>query len=105
MRKKLYFVLFKIGIVYAYLYFMTQILGVGKISGTNYNFKEVVEVVLLAVGPYAISLFVKANNDTFLTADDKQEIKREYESYKTSRGENTSSLTLHTDDESTPLNH
>lgn len=104
MRKKLYFVLFKIGIVYAYLYFMTQILGVGKISGTNYNFKEVVEVVLLAVGPYAISLFVKANNDTFLTADDKQEIKREYESYKTSR-EHTSSLTLHTDDESTPLNH
>lgn len=104
MRKKLYFVLFKIGIVYAYLYFMTQILGVGKISGTNYNFKEVVEVVLLAVGPYAISLFVKANNDTFLTADDKQEIKREYESYKTAR-EHTSSLTLHTDDESTPLNH
>lgn len=104
MRKKLYFVLFKIGIVYAYLFFMTQILGVGKISGTNYNFKEVVEVVLLAVGPYAISLFVKANNNTFLTADDKQEIKREYESYKTSRREHPSSLTLHTDDESTSFN-
>lgn len=93
------------GIVYAYLYFMTQILGVGKISGTNYNFREVLEVVLLAVGPYAISLFVKANNDTFLTADDKQEIKREYESYKTPRREHPSSLPLHTYDESTPLNH
>lgn len=105
MRKKLYFVLYKMGIVYAYLYFMTQILGVGKISGTNYNFREVLEVVLLAVGPYAISLFVKANNDTFLTADDKQEIKREYESYKTPRREHPSSLPLHTYDESTPLNH
>lgn len=102
MRKKLYFVLFKIGIVCAYLIFMTQVLGVGKISGTNYNIKEVVDVVLLAVGPYAFFLFVKANNNTFLTDDDKQEIQREYESYKTPINEHSSSLTLYTNDESTP---
>lgn len=102
MRKKLYFVLFKIGIVCAYLIFMTQVLGVGKIAGTNYNIKEVVDVVLLAVGPYAFFLFVKANNDTFLTADDKQEIQRGYKFYKTSTKEHPSSLTLHTNDERTP---
>lgn len=82
---------------------MTQVLGVGKISITNYNFKEVVEVVLLAVGPYAFSLFVKVNNDTFLTVDDKQEIRREYESYITSRRGNSPSGTVHSYDERSRL--
>lgn len=82
---------------------MTQVLGVGKISLTIYNFKEVVEVVLLAVGPYAFSLFVKANNDTFFTVDDKQEISREYESYITSRRDHSPSGTVHTYDERSHL--
>lgn len=70
---------------------------------TNFTFTEVVEVVLSAVGPYVFSLFVKANNDTFLTVDVKQEIRREYESYITSRRGHSPSGTVHTYDERSHL--
>lgn len=86
MRKKIYFVLFKMGIIFAYLYFTIDILRGAQLSIaiTGYNVKDIVEVVLIAVGPYAISLFIKAKNDNFLTSDDKEEIKKEYISYMSS---------------------
>lgn len=102
-KKKLYFVFFKMGIVYAYLIFMTQVLGVGKISNYQFHLYRSCRVVLSAVGPYVFSLFVKANNDTFLTVDVKQEIRREYESYITSRRGHSPSGTVHTYDERSHL--
>lgn len=103
MRKKLYFVFFKMGTIFAYLYFTIEILRGAQLSINGYNVKDIVELVLVAVGPYAISLFMKAKNDNFLTFVDKQEIETEYKSYMRSRNEHSSSSRQHTIEESTPL--
>lgn len=78
------------GIIFAYLYFTIDVFRGTQLSLTGYNVQDTAELVLVAVSPYAISLFMKTRNDNFLTFDDKQEITKEYESYMISRNEHNS---------------
>lgn len=43
-----------------------------------------VEVLLLIIGPYAISLFLKVSKENFLTDENKREIRCAYDEFKKS---------------------
>lgn len=64
----------------------TYLTNTQSLTGTN--FKDMMEFMLIIIGPYAISVFLKANKDNFLTEENKSEIKTAYNAYK---GYNTGS--------------
>lgn len=80
-RKKLYFVFLKMGVISIYLWIVLQILDNDQLALTGYDIKDIVQIALAAIGPYAISLFLKGNNKSFLTDEDKNEIKKAYNQY------------------------
>lgn len=50
-------------------------------SLTGANFKDMLEFILIIIGPYAISVFLKASKDDFLTEENESEIKIAYNNY------------------------
>lgn len=48
---------------------------------TGTTFKDMLEFLLIIIGPYAISLFLKASNEDFLTDDNKAEIEKKYRAF------------------------
>lgn len=81
-RKKLYFVILKMAIISIYLYIVLQLLDDDQLALSRYDIKNIVEISLAAIGPYAISFFLKGNNETFLTENDKKEINQGYKEYR-----------------------
>lgn len=84
-RKILYFLYVKMIIVTMYLLITIEVLRDEPIPDAY--FQEMFVLVVAATGPYAISLFLKANKENYLSAKNKIEINREYNFY---RGENYS---------------
>lgn len=80
-KKKLYFVFFKLFVIFVYLLIVLQILDDDQLALSGYDIKDIIEVILVSIGPYAISFFLKGNNDNFLSDKNKLEIKREYNRY------------------------
>lgn len=50
-------------------------------SLTGPNFKDMMEFMLIIIGPYVISVFFKASKDDFLTEENESEIKIAYNNY------------------------
>lgn len=86
-RKRLYLLYVKVCIVTVYLYITIEVLRDEPIP--DFYFQEMFVLVVAASGPYAISLFMKANKDNYLSTKNKSEIEREYANYtnKTSNRE------------------
>lgn len=82
-KKKLYFVFFKLIVIFVYLLIVLQILDDDQLALSGYDIKDIIEVTLASIGPYAISFFLKGNNENFLSDENKLEIKREYDRYRT----------------------
>lgn len=80
MRKKLYFLYVKMFIVTMYL--LTTIAVLRDEPIPDFYFQEMFVLVAAATGPYAISFFLKANKENYLSAKNKDEIDREYELYR-----------------------
>lgn len=77
-RKKLYFMFLKMIVVFMYLFITIETFITNKSSLTGSSFKDILEFLLIIIGPYAISLFLKVNKEDFLTEENKTEIKNEY---------------------------
>lgn len=77
-RKKLYFMFLKMIVVFMYLFITIETFITNKSSLTGSSFKDMLEFLLIIIGPYAISLFLKVNKEDFLTEENKTEIKNEY---------------------------
>lgn len=77
-RKKLYFMFLKMIVVFMYLFITIETFITNKSSLTGSSFKDMLEFLLIIIGPYAISLFLKVNKEDFLTEENKTEIKKEY---------------------------
>lgn len=75
-RKRLYLLYVKVCIVTAYLLITIEVLRDEPIP--DFYFQEMFLLVVAASGPYAISLFLKANKDNYLSTKNKFEIEREY---------------------------
>lgn len=86
-RKRLYFLYVKTCIVTVYLLITVEVLQDEPIP--DFYFQEMLVLFVAASGPYAISLFLKANKDNYLSTKNKSEIEREYAYYtnKTSNRE------------------
>lgn len=80
-RKKLYFMFLKMIVVFMYLFITIETFITNKSSLTGSSFKDILEFLLIIIGPYAISLFLKVNREDFLTEENKTEIKHEYDYY------------------------
>lgn len=82
-RKRLHFMFQKMVIVFMYLFITIETFITNKESLTGPSFQHIVEFLLIIIGPYAISLFLKINKDDFLTDNNKTEIEKEYTCYET----------------------
>lgn len=80
-RKKLYFMFLKMIVLFMYLFITIETFITNKSSLTGSSFKDILEFLLIIIGPYAISLFLKVNREDFLTEENKTEIKHEYDYY------------------------
>lgn len=85
-QKRLYFLYVKMSIVTVYLFITVEVLQDEPIP--DLYFQEMFVLVVAASGPYAISLFLKANKDNYLSTKNKSEIKREYAAYYTNKTSN-----------------
>lgn len=80
-KKRLYFLVLKMLIVFMYLFITIETFIINQPSLTGTTFKDMLEYLLIIVGPYAISLFLKASNEDFLTNDNKAEIEKIYKAF------------------------
>lgn len=80
-NKRLYFALFKILVVFMFFLIVLETFIDNKSSITGTNFSYIMELIIILIGPYAISLFLKGNEDNFLSNENKEEIEKLYESY------------------------
>lgn len=81
-KKSYYFLSLKMIVVIMYLIITMETYLTNTQSLTGTNFKDMMEFMLIIIGPYAISVFLKANKDDFLTEENKSEIKTAYNAYK-----------------------
>lgn len=80
-KKRIYFAFFKMLIVLMLFGIVLETFIHNKTSITGTNFKDIMELIIIFIGPYAISLFLKANENNFLTNRNKDEIENSYKSY------------------------
>lgn len=85
-NKRLYFALFKILVVFMFFLIVLETFIDNKSSITGTNFSYIMELIIILIGPYAISLFLKGNEDNFLSNENKEEIEKLYESYNETSG-------------------
>lgn len=64
-------------IIFMYLFITIETL-ITYPKSLDGSFQNIVGFLLLIIGPYAISLFFKANQENFLTNENKFEIKKAY---------------------------
>lgn len=77
-KKRFYFLYLKMIVVLMYLIITTETFITNKTALTGPNFQQILEFSLIIIGPYAISFFLKANKDDFLTEENKRDIKRAF---------------------------
>lgn len=80
-KKRLYFLFLKTVIIFMYLFIAIETFITNRKSFTGSTLPYIVETLLLIIGPYAISLFLRVSKENFLTDENKIEIESEYDSY------------------------
>lgn len=73
-QKKLYILFFKTVVVFMYIFITIETFITNQNSLTGAPFKDLLEFLLIIISPYAVSLFLKGNNNDFLTSDNKKDI-------------------------------
>lgn len=81
-KKTLYFMFLKMIVVFMYLFITIETFLSNKDSLTGSDFKDILEFLLIIIGPYAISFFLKGNNENFLSDENKTEIKDRLREFK-----------------------
>lgn len=81
-KKKFYFLFLKMVIVFMYLFITIETFITYKKSLNTSNLQAILEFLLIVFGPYAVSFFLKANNNDFLNEENKSEIKNGLKSFK-----------------------
>lgn len=64
-----------------YIIIIVQTFRQNQDSVTEANFDHIIEFLLLILGPYAVSIFLKANNGNFLSDENKSDIKKAFDKY------------------------
>lgn len=70
--------------MYIFITFTTFILNAKSLTGSD--FKDILQFLLIIIGPYAIIFFLKANKSDFLTEENKRQIQEAYDAkYETEK--------------------
>lgn len=77
-RKKLYFWVLKMIVVFMYFFIIIEIFIINWIFLIGIMFKDLLEFLLIIVGFYVIFFFLKLNKENFLINDNKVEIDEKY---------------------------
>lgn len=72
-KRTLYFLVLKMFIVFMYLFIFLETL-ITYPKSLDGSFQDIVGFLLLLIGQYAIFLFFKANQENFLSDENKREI-------------------------------
>ena len=75
-RKKIYFLCLKTLVIFMYLFITVETFIRNKNSLDGSSVKSIIEFLLLIIGPYAISFFLKTNKGDFLSDENKKEIEQ-----------------------------
>lgn len=82
-RKKIYFLFLKMIFIFMYLFITIETFITNQSSLTGTTFKDMLEFLFFIIGPYAISFFLKANKDDFLTTENKTELEEKFGTFYT----------------------
>lgn len=81
-KKAFYILYLKVVVVIMYLIitFTTFIMNTKSLTGSD--FKDIIQFLLIIIGPYAIIFFIKANNSDFISEENKRQIEDAYNEFK-----------------------
>lgn len=77
-KKNLYFLYLKMIVIFMYLFITIETFIINRNSLTGSGFKDILEFLLIIIGPYAITLVLKTNKTDTLTEENKTAIKNAY---------------------------
>lgn len=80
-QRKFYVLFLKVIVVFMYLFITIETFITNQKSLTGTSFDKLLEFLLIIIGPYAISFFLKGNNNDFLTDKNKEDIEELYNKY------------------------
>lgn len=80
-QRKFYVLFLKVIVVFMYLFITIETFITNQKSLTGTSFDKLLEFLLIIIGPYAISFFLKGNNNDFLTDENKEDIRELYNKY------------------------
>lgn len=81
-RKKIYILCLKTLVIFMYMFITIETFIRNKNSLNATSVKSIVEFLLLIIGPYAISFFIKTNKGDFLSDENKQEIEQKLNEFE-----------------------
>lgn len=84
-QKKFYVLFFKTVVVFMYIFITIETFITNQNSLTGAPFKDLLEFLLIIISPYAVSLFLKGNNNDFLTSENKEDIEILYGEFYTKK--------------------
>lgn len=99
-KEKLYFLFFKSLFVLSYFIITVFIFILYKKSMNAPYFRDVFGIILLIIGPYAISIFLKGNKEKFLNKENESEIRAAFDSYNQESLSGDKTFRSHTTDTS-----
>lgn len=71
-------------VIFMYLFITIETFITNQSSLTGSGFKDILEFLLIIIGPYAITLVLKSK-DNFLTEENRTEIKKAHKNFKTQK--------------------
>lgn len=82
-RSSMHFLYMKMIVIFMYLFITIETFITNQSSLTGSGFKDILEFLLIIIGPYAITLVLKSSKDDFLTEENKTEIEKAHTNFKT----------------------
>ena len=83
--KRLYLLCLKVLIVFMYLFITIETFIRNRSDLTEASFPHLLEFLILAIGPYAVSFFLKTDKGDFLSSENKYEIKQNFIAFNEER--------------------
>lgn len=84
-RSSMHFLYMKMIVIFMYLFITIETFITNQSSLTGSGFKDILEFLLIIIGPYAITLVLKSSKDNFLTEENRTEIKKAHKNFKTQK--------------------
>lgn len=86
-RSSMHFLYMKMIVIFMYLFITIETFITNQSSLTGSGFKDILEFLLIIIGPYAITLVLKSSKDNSLTKENETEIEKARTNFKTQKSD------------------